>query len=457
MEFTIYNLLVDLMLASGLVLIAKLIRVKVKLFQEMFIPTSLIAGLLGLGLGKYGLGILKFSDQFSMYSSVLVILVFASIGLRGFGLSGNSLKENIQNLGSYMCLREIVYGWQYLIPIAFSLFIIIPFIDNVNPSFGIIFGAGWLGGHGTAAALGATLENLGWADATDLAMTSATVGTLTGIFGGIILIKWATRKGQTSYIKDFKSLAPELKTGLIPLEKRESLGKETLSPISLDPLALHVALLIIPSGLAYLFVQYLSKSFNINLPAFSFGFLFAIILFYILKATKADKYIDKKIITRLGGTITDYLVFFGIASINVPIIVKYAVPFAALMIIGIAGMFFLFLFFGPRLIKKDWFEKSIFVYGYATGSFAISLSLLRICDPNNKSSTLDDTAILTPIVAPVDIILLSLAPSLLFTGNWIAVVLPLAIYLVFFLGVPTFAKWWIPQSKNKKQKLSKAA
>lgn len=251
MEFTIYNLLVDLMLASGLVLITKLIRVKVKLFQEMFIPTSLIARLLGLAFGQYGLGILKFSDQIGSYSALLVILIFASIGLRGFGLLGNSLKENIRSLGSYMNFREIVYGWQYIIPILFSLLIIIPFIDNVNPNFGMILGAGFLGGHGTAAALGETLVGLGWEGAPDLAMASAIVGILTGIFGGIILIKWATKKGYKSYIKRFKSLSPELKTGLMPENKRESFGKETVSPISLDPLAWHVALIIIPSGLAY--------------------------------------------------------------------------------------------------------------------------------------------------------------------------------------------------------------
>ena len=457
MEFTINNLLVDLMLASGLVLIAKLIRVKVKLFQEMFIPTSLIAGLLGLALGQYGLGILKFSDQIGSYSGLLVILIFASIGLRGFGLSGDSLKENIRSLGSYMSFREIVYGWQYTIPILFSLLIIIPFIDNVNPSFGMILGAGFLGGHGTAAALGETLVELGWEDATDLAMTSATVGILTGIFGGIILIKWATKKGYTNYIKDFKSLSPELKTGLMPENKRESFGKETISPISLDPLAWHFALIIIPSGLAYLAVQYLSENFGINLPSFSFGFLFAIILFYILRGTKADKYVDDKIISRIGGTVTDYLVFFGVASINIPVIVKYAVPFTLLMLVGVAGMLFLLLFFAPRLVKTDWFEKGIFVFGYATGTFAIGLSLLRICDPNNKSSTLDDTAILTPIVAPVDLIMLSVAPALLFSGNWVAVVIPISLYLMFFLCIPTFAKWWIPRSEKKTYDQSKAS
>ena len=47
---------------------------------------------------------------------------------------------------------------------------------------------------------------IGWEDATDLAMTSATVGILTGIFGGIILIKLGTKRNYTKFVKDFSQL-----------------------------------------------------------------------------------------------------------------------------------------------------------------------------------------------------------------------------------------------------------
>lgn len=66
---------------------------------------------------------------------------------------------------------------------------------------------------------------------------------------------------------------------------------------------------------------------------------------------------DDKIISRIGGTFTDYLVFFGVAFINIPVIVKYAVPFTLLMLVGVAGMLFLLLFFSPRLVKTSWLEK----------------------------------------------------------------------------------------------------
>lgn len=72
---------------------------------------------------------------------------------------------------------------------------------EINNVFGLQLASGFLGGHGTAAAVGTTLAEMGYENAGDIGMTFATVGILTGIFGGIIYIKWATAKGYTQYIK----------------------------------------------------------------------------------------------------------------------------------------------------------------------------------------------------------------------------------------------------------------
>lgn len=41
-----------------------------------------------------------------------------------------------------------------------------------------------------------------------------------------------------------------------------------------------------------------------------------------------------------------------------------------------------FWFCGPHLIGKDWFERGLFNWGYATGTFATGFCLLRVVDPN---------------------------------------------------------------------------
>ena len=55
-HFTPWTLFTDMGFISLLLLVGKLIRVKVKFIQQLFIPPSLLAGLLGLALGPNGLG-----------------------------------------------------------------------------------------------------------------------------------------------------------------------------------------------------------------------------------------------------------------------------------------------------------------------------------------------------------------------------------------------------------------
>jgi len=443
-NYNVYSFLLDLAFASGFILIGQLLRAKVKFFQSFFVPASLIAGFLGLILGPRGFGLIPFSNQMGSYSGMLIVLVFVSIGLRGFEISKGGFKKDVERIGSYLCFKEVSYMLQYFIPILFGVYVLNRMFSNLHPGFGMLLGAGFVGGHGTAAAVGKTFAEYGWADATDLAMTSATIGILTGIFGGVLLIKWATKKGITSYTKDFGKLPNELRTGLIPKEKRISLCEETVSPISIDPLAWHLALLLLPAGLGKITVNFLNFHTGLHVPTFSMAFLVAVAFYYILKPSGAYKYVDRKLIGRLGSAATDYLVFFGVASIKLPVVIKYIGPFSLLMVFGILLVVGGFLFFARRMNKADWFERGIFVYGYCTGVFAIGFALLRIVDPDMKSKTLDDTAIITPIVSITDILMISLGPILLSTGKIWALLGPAGAYLVFFLLLTRMMKWWYP-------------
>lgn len=442
MEFNAYSMLVDFMWAGIFLFIAKILREKIRVLQSLFVPVSLLAGFIGLALGQNGFGVMQFSSQFGSYAGLLIIAVFVSIGLRGFNFSSGGWKTNFDRIGSYYCYRNIGWAFQYAVPIIFSMVVLRIFAPELNTAFGMLIPAGFQGGHGTAAALGQTLGNLGWEDATDLAMTSATVGILTGIFGGIALIKIGTTKNYTKYVKDFSQLPDDMRTGLIDEGHRPVLGDETVSPMAIDPLAWHLLLILIPTGAGYLLTNAIQDATGLGVPSFSVGFLAAILFHFLLKGIKADKYVDNRIISRMGSCATDFLVFFGVASIKIPVVIQYAVPFGLLMLFGILWGVFHFTVIGPRLLKQEWFERGIYVYGYSTGVTAIGMALLRIVDPENKSCTLDDAAIVTPIESVIEIFALAAVPVACVQGNWIAAVVPILIYLAALLIVPVVFKWW---------------
>ena len=71
-QFTPWTLFTDLGFISILLLVGKFIRVKVKLIQQLFIPPSLIAGLLGLVFGPNGLGWIPLSNDLGTYAAILI-------------------------------------------------------------------------------------------------------------------------------------------------------------------------------------------------------------------------------------------------------------------------------------------------------------------------------------------------------------------------------------------------
>ena len=60
---SVYDLLIDVAIASILILAGQLLRAKIPVFQKSFVPASMIAGFIGLAMGEQGLGILPFSTS----------------------------------------------------------------------------------------------------------------------------------------------------------------------------------------------------------------------------------------------------------------------------------------------------------------------------------------------------------------------------------------------------------
>ena len=419
---SVYDLLIDFTIASVLILIGQLIRAKVKFFQEFFIPASMIAVFLGLLLGKQFLNVLPFSASAGSYSGVLIILIFTVVGINGFSSGKGGSGGTAKRVVSYTLYRFVIFFIQFALGIAATLTIIKVLVPNINPGFGVLMASGFTGGHGTAAAVGKTFTELGWAEGADLGMTFATVGILTGIFGGLAFIKVATKRGWTSYVKDFKFISGDMRTGLIAKKNRSPMGMETISSVSLDSLAFHVCLVLMIAGGGYMLNAKVLGPYVISgIPDFTVSYLIGLAFFMLFRNTKLYDYVDKDVNNRISGTATDYLVFFGVAMINVQVIIDYAVPLVIMTLVGWVCVFLTMIPLGSGMSSKSWFERSIFCYGYSTGVFAIGFVLLRIVDPENKSHTAEDVA-MSPWINFVEIFMWSSVPAALLAGQgWLVV------------------------------------
>ena len=93
--FTPWTLFVDIGIISSLLLIGKLMRVKIKWVQQLFIPPSLLAGFIGLALGPHGLDVLPLSSQTGTYAGILIAFIFGALPLTSQKTKGDTLCTGI--------------------------------------------------------------------------------------------------------------------------------------------------------------------------------------------------------------------------------------------------------------------------------------------------------------------------------------------------------------------------
>lgn len=440
-NFTPWTLFTDMGFIFALLLIGKLIRVKVKFIQKLFIPPSLIAGILGLTFGPNGLDIIPFSNQLGTYSGILIALVFGALPLSSPKISAKDIKGRVGPMWIYAQVGMLL---QWALTGLFGLLVLKLIWPNLNDAFGVMLATGFYGGHGTAAAIGTAFNGLGWDEAASLGMTTATIGVIFAILGGLVMIKWAAKNNQTSFIKDFGDLPNELRSGLMPEGKRESIGEATVSSISIDSLTFHVALVGVVTLLGYSLSQLVKMEYPmLELPVFSCAFIIGLILKQLLDKVGASKYICPKTTQRLGSSFTDILVACGVASIKLGVVVKYAAPLIVLVLAGTLLIFTTTFYLGRRLSKTYWFERTIFAWGWWTGTMAMGIALLRIVDPKLASKAMDDYAIAYLPIAPVEIILITFVPILFINGMGVWLMLGCLIISLLLLLLAKKMGWWI--------------
>ena len=204
MEYSALNLLYDISWMSALLLIAKVVRTKIKFIQKLYVPSALIAGFLGLFLGKQFLNIIPFSAEISNYAGILIAFVFGSMFIGN--KSKVSFKKMFNSVGDTFLVNAAAEITQFGLFILLGVTVLPLFFKGLNVAFGLMLPAGFVGGHGTAAAVGSVLVENGWKDATSIGQTFATIGLLGGIIGGVTMINIGVRKGKTAIIKNVNEL-----------------------------------------------------------------------------------------------------------------------------------------------------------------------------------------------------------------------------------------------------------
>lgn len=325
-----------------------------------------------------------------------------------------SFKNMISSVGDCFLVNAAaeIAQFGFFILLGISVFPVL--FKGINSFFGLMLPAGFVGGHGTAAAIGSVLSDNGWNDATSIGQAFATIGLLGGILVGVAIINTGARKGKTAIIKSVKDLQEEMLTGLVKEKDRSEFGENTVNAMSIDTLTWHFSLVLVAVGMAYGINKYLKMLFpSFSFPIYGLALVCSIFLHKLLEIVHLSDFVDKKIIMHIGSSATDYLVAFGIASININVVIKYLVPIIFISVIGFIFTISWFWIVSPKFFKNYWFEKGIYIFGLSTGVMATGVILLRITDPEFKSGVLEDFGFAWIFLSFIDMFLVSFSPIFL--------------------------------------------
>ncbi|SIS39614.1 sodium/glutamate symporter [Salimicrobium flavidum] len=396
-------------------LVGKLIRVSVPLFQSLFLPSSILGGFAALILGPQVLGNLMapllgddsfwatglFTDSitevWAALPGLMINVIFASLFI---GKKTPSLKMIWEYGGPQLSFGWMV-GWgQYVVGLLIALLILTPFFD-IPPMAGALIEIGFEGGHGTAAGMQSTFEELGFPEAYDLAVGLATIGILSGVIIGIVLINIAARKKQTALDMDEEAFTVLQKLGIREFENREAAGKMTVRSESIEPLSFHVAMISIAIMIGYGIQQGLVGLEAITwgpwtdtyvmtyVPLFPLAMIGGILLQMFLDRFDRFNLVDRQMVMRVQGLSLDVLILTAIATISLAVIGEYFIPFLLLAVAGIGWNVVAFQMFAKKMIPTYWFERGIGDFGQSMGITATGLLLMRIVDPNVETPALE--------------------------------------------------------------------
>ncbi|MFC3039955.1 sodium/glutamate symporter [Virgibacillus xinjiangensis] len=428
-------------------LIGKWIRIRVKWLQNLFLPSSVIGGFLALLLGPQVLGSILMTGEDSFWATgiltpevmqvwkelpgLLINVVFATLFL---GATLPSLSK-IWDVGGPQLAFGWTLGWgQYVIGILLAVLVLSP-VFGMPPMAGALIEIGFEGGHGTAAGLQSTFEEMGFADAYDLAIGLATVGILSGVVVGIILVNWAVRRDKTNVIKDVRDFSTLRKAGIMEFENRDPAAKMTVRPESIEPLSLHFSVVALAILTGYLLLQLLiwlesvtwgawtGSDFMTYIPLFPLAMIGGILVQAFFHKVDNAKLLDRPMINRIQGFALDLLILTAIATVSLDVIGQHIDPFLLLAAAGIAWNVFGFLILAPRIIPTYWFERGIGDFGQSMGITATGLLLMRVADPEAKSPAFEGFGYKQLIFEP-------------FLGG--GLVTALSVPLIYQLGAMTF-------------------
>lgn len=403
------TLLIDFMILNLFLGLGWIVRERIPLLQKIFMPSSVIGGVLLLICGPQVLNLVPISPMIGKYPNFLIIIILTCL------VFGSKLdKQRVRSYMDYTTVSAGTYGAMLFLGVGIGA-LLSKIWPGMPPNWGIAAVYSFFAGHGAAGSASAIFAEGGYPDFMGISMIIATVGLVAALTIGMPLLNWGIRRGHCQFVDKPEKLPQEYFGGPMPVEKQTSIGVIKTSTSGINPIALQMffisACIMLGYGIRWMGIQYISEYFK-NVNDLVLGIIGAIIIWPLMCKTKTDIYVDKKTVSNISGFSLEYLIVSAVATISVDAMIAYIVPIAIYCVLMLAILTFLYLYVSSRFCKDQWFEKMVNVFGQCIGNAATGMTLLRCIDPRSESCSGDASGMSLLVFMPVWVGMIAVGPVL---------------------------------------------
>jgi ESS family glutamate:Na+ symporter len=390
---------------------AALIRRYSTPLRALFIPTAVIGGFLALGLGPEGIGRVTggsgiFSaEAFTVWKALPGVLISVMCATLLLGERLPPLRTVWSISGTHVIMAGIMSAGQFAVGGILVLLLLEP-VFGLNSKAGALIEMSFAGGHGTLAGLTPVLVKYGAADLLEVGLGLATIGMVTGIIIGTMLVNYAVKSPSISIARQRPTSPDEdldidhhlPKPDDEPMDEWHGMTQVTAAAVFIGvSIAVGIALLQ-AFRLAFNLV---GSNFFDMFPLFPFTILGGVLVQFCAVWFNFERAVNRRAVEGLGGLAVDGIVVCAIGTLSLGALGNNLGPLLILAVASIAWSVFVTLVIGRRVFPQDWFEHSLAEFGESQGNVATGFVMVDMVDPARRTGVVSGYSYRQLITRPV--------------------------------------------------------
>lgn len=374
-------------------LVGMVLRAKVPFFRKHLIPACILGGVVGFAANSFGLfSWFGFGVQAKSFHAIiyhLFNLTWIFLGLQKPADNRNTgptaVRRQFWTVGvmlsiTSLCLVAVTLGG-----------LVLQSMGNSTPaSMGILTVLGFANGPGQALTIAAIWENAveTLAGAKSFALAASSTGYLVSVILGIPILSYLAKRRNIPCVVSPTNAeqAGIYSAGAGPLS-----GRQTTHPTSLDTMSFHVGLGFVLYMVVLAIYSLLDGILPPGFMKTAWGLFFVISMGVGIAARKilstmgVDFVCCRDMMTRLNGFLVDFLACATFISIQIGSVLLFLQTFAvSVVLVTIIITSACCIFYKNE--SFDAVQRFAVMYGTLTGTISTGMVLLRMVDPENKSS-----------------------------------------------------------------------